>query len=258
VPCPNPSMPNNPRKRAPALKKGGVIVVTSDQDEELEGTKFFAAALHGKDTVVQFVKSPDDMVTFLSGFESIHRLVFMFHGDSGQMKIGVNMVYLSEIARLMLCQESIPHCDELAFEGCHVGSGGPEVVKLMDAVSAKSATGYAAFHAWGRFGIQVSKGDSAASLENGTLYKRYKRFVVSGQSTPADLVRHPGLHSLAFEFFTSTPTEPDVVATGLQGQVDRLVDRGKLERRSFSTKDAEQAKRYDTISGSMTIITIKR
>jgi len=50
----------------------------------------------------------------------------------------------------------------------------------------------------------------------------------------------------------------DVIDAGLPGEVERLNDRGKLEKRTFSIANAQKAEQYDTVVGSMTIVSITR
>jgi len=199
-----------------------------------------------------------DLVAYLKGFESIRRLVFMFHGSSGEMLVGENTVKLSEIARGLREARATLRCNELVFEGCNVGSGGREIASLMEALQAKLGSGYATTHAWGVRPFMVRKGDSAQELEKQPLFKRIKRFIIPGQPSPTEMVQSPGFHRVAIEYFSSTPPQSRIIDDGLAGEVERLKDRSQLDKKTLALANAQQAEEYDTVVGSMTIVTILR
>jgi hypothetical protein len=240
------------------LKTADVVAVTSDEGEELKDTEFVAKVIHGRGAVFRRVASLRELVAYLKEFESIRRLVFMFHGSSGEMLVGENKVKLSEIARSLREARATLRCSELVFEGCNVGSGGREIASLMEALQARLGSGYATFHAWGVRRFLVRKGDSSQELEKQPLFKRIKRFIIAGQPSPAEMVQSPGFHSLAIEYFSSTPARDHIIDTGLAGEVERLNDRSKLEQKTLSIANAQKAEQYDTVVGSMTIVTILR
>ncbi len=186
------------------LKTADVVAVTSDEGEELKDTEFVAKVIHGRGAVVHRVASLRELVAYLKEFESIHRLVFMFHGAPGELLVGENQVALSEIAKSLRDAHATLRCSELVFEACNVGSGGREIASLMEALQAGLASGYATFHAWGVRRFVVRKGDSAEEFENQAMFKRIKRFIIAGQQRTADMVQSPGSHPVAIEYFSST------------------------------------------------------
>jgi hypothetical protein len=247
----------NGKRRASGIA-ADTSVVTSDNGKQLEDTKIVAHALHGRDADVHVVQNARELVAHLRGFDSIRRLVFMFHGSPGEMKIGEDQQSLSELAKGLRKANATPRCTELFFEGCHVGSGGLEIAALMDTLQADQAQGYAAFHGWGALSFQTYKGDTADQLEGDRRYRRLKRFIVSGQPTGAEMVHRPGLYKLGVEYFSTLQVGNDILDRGLSGQLERLNDRTQLRHESFSIENADRARQFDTIVGSMTIVTIRR
>jgi hypothetical protein len=240
------------------FKTADVVAVTSDEGEELNDTEFVAKVMHGQNAVVHRVADLKELVAYLKEFESIRRLVFMFHAAPGEVHVGSDEVQLSRIARELREARVSLRCNELIIEGCNAGSKGLEMVAIMNAVQAQRASGYATYHAWGVSHLEVHKGESVEELEKKPMFKRIKRFIIAGQLSTAEMVARPGDHSLAIEFFASPPPDRNVIESGLSGSVERLNERGRLEKRTFTIANAQQVDQYDTVVGSMTIVTITR
>jgi hypothetical protein len=239
-------------------KTADVVVVTSDGGDELEHTKIVAKALHGRGAEIHVVGTPEKLIDYVKQFDSIRRVVFMFHGQSGAIEVGAFVKSLSWFAHEFQRADRIPRCGELVFEGCHVGSGGAEIASLMEVLQTKSATGYAAFHAWDISSVRTYRGQTIEQLDGDRNFRRVKRFIIAGQPPAAEMVRRPGDYAVAYEYFSSSWPDKNIFSSGMSGQLDRLYDRSKLGRQTFSMKNADQTTQFDTVIGSMTIVTITR
>ena len=90
-------------------------------------------------------------------------------------------------------------------------------------------------------------------------YKRYKRFIVPGQPTPAQMAHKSKTYPVVVEYFSSTPlSHRDIFQYGLPGEIERLKERRQLERKTFPIRNAKESEQYDTPVGSMTLVTFVR
>jgi hypothetical protein len=235
-------------------RRADVIAVTSDEGDDLEKTRLAAKALHGPNAQVTRVDDSADMANFLAEFESIRRLVFMFHGSPGELLVGSDQVTLSEIGEKLRKAKAGLRCNELIFEACNVAAGGTHIANLMNVLRAHVASGFACFHGWDRFGLVVYKDTSKASIEMSPAFARYKRFIVPGQPTPAEMAHTSGTYPIVVEYFSSTPlSHKDIFRYGLPGEVERLRERRQLERKTFPIRNAKESEQYNTPVGSMTL-----
>ena len=240
-------------------RRADVIAVTSDVGKGFDKTNLAARALHGPTTEVRHVNDVADMAKFLADFESIRKLVFMFHGSPGELLVGSDQVTLTEIVNALRNATAGLRCNELVFEACNVAAGGTQIAALMDVLQTHLASGYACFCGWDKFKLVVYKDTSEESIEASRDFRRYRRFIVPGQPTPADMAQKPDTYFPVIQYFSSTPLPNEsIFEFGLPGQVERLKDRSQLERQTFSIRNAKEAEKYDTPVGSMTLVTFVR
>jgi hypothetical protein len=223
-------------------------------------TELVARCLHGQGAVVQWVSAANDIAPYLRGFRRIRRLVFMTHGSAGCIRVWDNDRSLSRYAEQI--EGAQLRCAEVVFEGCHVGEGGNQVVAFMQAVRAETATGYTGYHAWGMVTVPTIRGEDPGEIEGQRFFKRTRRFLVEGQPGAADLVRHPGRHQLACEFFCrDRPSEDNILVNGTDAQVGRLFDRHQLGR-PHECRVADAARLTGQLearpSGELAILTFTR
>jgi hypothetical protein len=246
-------IPRRPSEGAEA----DVVVITDDHRSELDDTSMVAKLLHGDQATMRVVSSPGELIAYLKSMRFIRRLVLMTHGAPGEIMVGGTPKDLSWYAQEL--EGPYLRCTEIFFEGCHVGAGGPQVVAFMNAVRADRATGYAAFHAWGCFGLPTVRGETADQVSQ--KLRPYERFLIKGQANAVeDLARRPGKHRLAYEFFSRQYVDARLLNDPSQRySAERLFTRAMMVDESRSIGDAKAAQlAHDLPIGDMVTITFIR
>jgi len=126
------------------LETAGALLITDADDEKLQ--KFAPVYANGFGCEKQEnVSSWDEFVELLKKYESIEKLVLLFHGSPGAVEIGSQNKDLSQGLTLFKDDDNIPKISEIFFEACVVAQGLDKLVPFAGFFHASKLSAWSWF-----------------------------------------------------------------------------------------------------------------
>ena len=205
-----------------ALKKVRVLLVTYPADKFL--APVFARQvlkLKGREIAenVRQVNSWQELAKLLQEYESIERLVLLFHGTPGSLLIGEELKDLDKVGDIFRGHR--PKVNRIDFEACNVGRGADKLVPFAKLFTASKVTGWN--HSWitKPVEIKIYKNTEVQALER--ILGRYKGYLLKGSPTASELMRKPGKHTLIAEWFRLELSDEELPLPPARGELDTRI-----------------------------------